>query len=304
MSSGNAQVSEHDLYVSPSGKDKWSGKLPEASADGTDGPLATVAAAQTAIRSRKSQSLSHGPVTVWLREGRHELAETLTFTPADSGPACYRAWPGESPVLSGGERIGGWQEGSIAGRTVWVADLPEVAEGNWSPRQLFVNGLRCRRARMPKEGFYWIEEIPGVDLKARRSKGAPKSKKFRVTAGQISADWKNLNDVEIVYHPYWRNPFVTCADKDVLVSLWQLPDRVMLGVYNYNGKQAKDATLKVDLDKLNLVPQLPWQEFVGVRDLWKADAKDPGGELDFHGRTLSVNALRPHTLRLIGIRRY
>ena len=214
MSSGNTQASEHDLYVSPCGKDKWSGKLPEASADGTDGPLATVAAAQTAIRSRKGQSLSHGPVTVWLREGRHELAKTLTFTPADSGPVCYRAWPGESPVLSGGERIGGWQEGSIAGRTVWVADLPEVAEGEWSPRQLFVNDKRCRRARMPKEGFYWIEEIPGVDLKAKRKKGAPKSKKFRVTAGQISADWKNINDVEIVAVHYWIDEHLQLADYD------------------------------------------------------------------------------------------
>jgi len=116
-------------------------------------------------------------------------------------------------------------------------------------------------------------------------------------------DW-GINRAEAVYHPYWRNPYVTCADKDVLVSLWQLPDRVMLGVFNYNREQTKNAVLSVDLDALNLVPQLPWQEFVRVRTLWKADADDPGASLDFYGRKLSVKNLRPHTLRLIGIRKY
>ena len=116
-------------------------------------------------------------------------------------------------------------------------------------------------------------------------------------------DW-GINSEQTVYHPYWRDPFVTSPDKDVLVSLWQLPDRVLVGVFNYNGKQAKDVTLQIDLDKLNLVPQLPWQEFVGVRDLWKADEKAPPAVLDFDGRKLSVRNLAPHTLRLIGIRRY
>jgi len=116
-------------------------------------------------------------------------------------------------------------------------------------------------------------------------------------------DW-GINDARTVYHPYWRNPFATCDDKDLLVSLWQLPDRVMLGVFNYNSKQPRDVVLKLDLDALNLVPRLPWQEFVGVRTLWKADAKAPEASLDFHSRKLLVKDLQPHTIRLIGIRRY
>ena len=116
-------------------------------------------------------------------------------------------------------------------------------------------------------------------------------------------DW-GLNEEATVYHPYWRNPFVTGADQDVLVSLWQLPDRVMLGIFNYSRDQAKTVSLKVDLDELGLVPELPWQEFVGVRTLWKADDKDPDATLNYHDRTLSVRSLRPHSLRLIGIRRY
>ena len=35
-----------DLYVAPEGHDSWSGRLPSANVQGTEGPLATVAAAQ------------------------------------------------------------------------------------------------------------------------------------------------------------------------------------------------------------------------------------------------------------------
>ena len=75
------------------------------------------------------------------------------------------------------------------------------------------------------------------------------------------------------------------------------------GVFNYDRKQATDAVSKIGLDTLGLVPQLPWQEFVGVRDLEKG-ANEPASALDFHNRPLTVPALAPHTGRLIGIRRY
>jgi len=120
---------------------------------------------------------------------------------------------------------------------------------------------------------------------------------------QSVLDW-GINSPETVYHPYWRNPYVTSEDEQILVSLWQLPDRVMLGVYNYNGEQAKDVTLKVDLDSLNLIPQLPWQEFIGVRDLWTADGAARPATFEFHNAALSLKTLQPHTLHLIGVRRY
>ena len=115
-------------------------------------------------------------------------------------------------------------------------------------------------------------------------------------------DW-GINDEGNVYYPFWRNPFIATEDKDILVSLWQLPDRVTLMVFNYNRKEVKNAVLKIDLDKLDLVPKLQWQEFVGIRDLDK-DEKEPAAKLDFHARTIEVPALKPHTGRVIGIRRY
>jgi len=87
------------------------------------------------------------------------------------------------------------------------------------------------------------------------------------------------------------------------VSMWRLPDRVALLVFNNDRKNARDAVVQVDLDKLQLVPKLPWQEFVGVRDLDKA-GKEPPSRLDFHKRQLTVPGLLPHTGRLVGIRLY
>ena len=115
-------------------------------------------------------------------------------------------------------------------------------------------------------------------------------------------DW-GLNSAKTRYYPYWRNPYVSCADNDVLVSLWQLPDRVLIGVFNYNRKARKDVAVKIDLDTLGLTPKLPWQEFVGMRDLYKR-ADDPASGFDYSSRTLTLKELKPHSARFIGIRKY
>ncbi len=119
---------------------------------------------------------------------------------------------------------------------------------------------------------------------------------------QTVLDW-GLNDPKIKYHPFWRNPDVVPADKDILVSMWQLPDRILLVVFNYNRTAVKDAEIKLDFDKLQLRPKLPWQEFIGVRDLAKA-VNEPVSTLDYYNQTLRVPALQPHTGRIVGVRLY
>ncbi len=105
-----------------------------------------------------------------------------------------------------------------------------------------------------------------------------------------------MNRRDVVYHPYWRNPHVKTGDKEVLVSLWQLPDRVLLGVFNYNRKQPKDARMQIDLKALGL------KRNIAAHTLWRADTKDPAAALN--GTTLAVPRLRPHSLRLISVRQY
>src|SRR6185503_11338346 len=60
---------EADFFVSPQGKDTWSGRVPEP--DAGDGPFATIARAKQAVRElRKTQTV---PVRVTLRGGTYFL---------------------------------------------------------------------------------------------------------------------------------------------------------------------------------------------------------------------------------------
>ncbi|MEI6970845.1 MAG: glycoside hydrolase domain-containing protein [bacterium] len=96
---------------------------------------------------------------------------------------------------------------------------------------------------------------------------------------------------------------VTCDDPAIRIGMWLLPDRIMLSVFNSDEKQARGAAVKIDLGKLDLVPELVWQEFVRVRQFY-AEANAPAPVLDFYGRTLKVDAIPPGCGRLIAIRRY
>jgi len=118
------------FYVSPSGNDAWTGRLPAASVQANDGPFRSVARARDEIR-RLKRGGAVGPVTVFLRGGRYELDGTLEFTPGDSGtedaPIAYSAYQGETPVLSAGTKLTTIRDAG----THWEVDLPRVKQGDW-----------------------------------------------------------------------------------------------------------------------------------------------------------------------------
>jgi Cadherin domain/Right handed beta helix region/RTX calcium-binding nonapeptide repeat (4 copies) len=84
------------FYVSPLGKDSWSGLLSAPNADGTDGPFATLARARDAMRADPDID------TTYVREGTYQLASTLQLTSQDKGVS-FMAYAGETPVISGGQ---------------------------------------------------------------------------------------------------------------------------------------------------------------------------------------------------------
>lgn len=188
-----------DVFVSPTGKDSWTGHLPDPSADKTDGPLRTLAAAQRIVRT---MTRTHS-IRVILRGGTHVLSRTLTFGPQDSGsekaPVIFMAYPGETPVVSGGQRITGWREGKANGKNCWVVDLPEVAARKWNFTQLFVNGERRHRSRLPKEGFYQFTGVAGKRFNGVWYEG-PDAATF--APGHIQ-NWRNPDDVKIVALQLW-----------------------------------------------------------------------------------------------------
>ena len=119
--SGCADKQKGEIYVSVEGDDIADGSI--------SSPLATLTAAVYKVRSLRKSGNTY-PMTIFLREGRHILNQTLVLgiedgaaaplesTPLEeygagplTGPAhlTFAAYPGEQPVLSSGIPVTGWE---------------------------------------------------------------------------------------------------------------------------------------------------------------------------------------------------
>ncbi len=162
-----AQAPPADFFVSPNGNDSWSGKLAAPNAAHTDGPFASPARAQAALRELLKMDPKKQPRTVMLREGTYYLPlsptapGTLKFLAYDSGsandPVTWQNYPGETPVISGGEPVGksglalSWNH--VSGG-LWQVSLPA---GIQPFEYLFYNGERRLRSRLQSAsgiGYY------------------------------------------------------------------------------------------------------------------------------------------------------
>ena len=178
------------VYVSPNGRDTWSGTLPTPNPPATDGPLLTPLAARNRVRELRHRG-SAGPVTISLRGGAYPLTDTLVLTSEDSNTT-YTAYPGERAIISGGSTIGPWKNN---GDHHWTAPV------SGHPRDLFIDGRRAQPARLPVNGFYRIN--------GPSSQQKPFTLKYR--AGEIHKAWENRN-VEVVALLAWaelRMPIVS-----------------------------------------------------------------------------------------------
>jgi len=176
-----------DFFVATNGNDNWGGKLAAPNAAGNDGPFATLT---------KAQQTAHAAArTILVRGGTYVLDKPLSFTAADSN-LTIAAYPTESPIFSGGQRITGWKKDAHGW---WTVNLPEVKAGNWNFVQLFADGQRRSRSRLPKEGYYTIAEAS-----APSAKSAGKGSDGLVFAERnIRGDWHNLSDVEVLGFQVW-----------------------------------------------------------------------------------------------------
>lgn len=177
------------MHVAKDGNDAWSGELPSANKNRSDGPFATLERARDAIRQLKSTgSLPKGGVIVEVGGGVYELARPLELVKEDSGteeaPIIYRARKGADVRLVGGKRITGWKPVTQpavlalfqreALGNVWQADLaaqgvedlgemkPGPTWGRSEPGlEFFFNGTPMTLARWPNEGFVKIGKVLG-----------------------------------------------------------------------------------------------------------------------------------------------
>ena len=203
------------LYVSPVGRDAWSGHVSAPTADGRDGPLATLQGARDAVRRLKQIGPLTEPVTVLFRGGRYAMSGPVVFSPADSGtracPVTYAAFRGETPVLSGARRLQGFRV--VDG--VWRLPLPEARAGTWFFRSLFVNGRRAVRARTPNRGAYHhivSRAPPAVDPGTGQAKDRDYTA-FVYSSGTFRR-WRNLADVHVVIYDAWATSILPIAGLD------------------------------------------------------------------------------------------
>ncbi len=196
------------FYVATDGNDAWSGKLPSPNRKKSDGPFATLTHARDETRATKKLA------TIFVRGGTYFLSEPLVLTPQDSG-ITISAYRNEKPAVSGGRQITDWKKGDDA---LWVADLPEVRDGKWNFRELFVNGERRFRPRLPREGYYRVAELVDADSMGRYDQP---SAKFRFAPGDLRSDWRNLKDIEVVVLHFWVDthlPIESVSDADRVVT--------------------------------------------------------------------------------------
>jgi hypothetical protein len=127
---------EAQLYVAPWGNDANLGTNPNQ-------PIQTLQHAQAVVRTMTGTMT--GDIVVNLRGGTYALASTWTLATADSGTnghdVIWQAYPGEVPVLSGGQQITGWTLQDPV-KNIWQASV-----GSLQFRQLYVNGQRANLAR-------------------------------------------------------------------------------------------------------------------------------------------------------------
>jgi parallel beta-helix repeat protein len=197
---------QNTFYVAPSflgGSDSHPGTISK--------PFLTVKRARDAVRKINKNMTSDA--IVYLRGGTYELEEPLVFQPDDSGQNGYRviymAYPGENPVVTGGERISGWIP---IGDGVYKANIAGLRF-----RQLYVNGQPGIRARTPNEGGF------------NRLHHWDESDRTIVVTGSEIQNLSSLNDVEMIIHKEWTQNNLRLASYEMSDSEAHLiplePDR-------------------------------------------------------------------------------
>ncbi|OAS16438.1 Ig-like domain-containing protein [Paenibacillus oryzisoli] len=184
----------NDLYVSPTGDDTNPGTLLA--------PFKTIQRAQTAVRGLNANM--QGDINIYLREGTYTLSDTLRFNETDSGSngyfVTYHSYPGEHPMISGGQTVTGWNPFDSE-QHIYRAFVGT----NFQTRQLYVNGVRAIRAR--SEG--------GLINAAKTATGY-------TSDDTMLANYHRIGDLEMVFNDLWSNSRVKVESVNVSGSKTQI----------------------------------------------------------------------------------
>lgn len=168
-------LAAQDYHVSPSGNDANPGTASL--------PFQSISHARDIVRGETAAMTAD--IHVILHEGWFIQASTLAFNQLDGGTnnfhVIYEAAPGDSPVISGGQRISAWSLTDPT-KNIWSAPAPGL-----TTRQLYVNGQEAVRARSIGNPI----------------SGATQTSTGYVIPGNSNLNgWGNISMIEFVYNSY------------------------------------------------------------------------------------------------------
>jgi hypothetical protein len=187
----------------------------------------------------------------------------------------------------------GMKKGDLIARDLYRSSTNETVALDAKRGALAIKGLAPHRG--------WVIGVAAIDPSAcaKAEKALPAWGTNGVLTSAIDF---GLVRPETRFHAVGQAPGIVCTNAAIQIGLWQLPDRIMLTVFNSDPKLAQDAVMKVDLSAMGLTIT-PWQDFLGVRT-WNKVGKDPDAALDYYSQTLTVKGLKAGTGRLVAIRKY
>lgn len=215
------------LYMAPDGSDSAQGTL--------DTPLLTIKGVFRRLSEMASTGERTAPVCIYLRGGEYPLAKPMTIAYENSAPICFMPYEGEKPVFSGGRRITGLREETTeTGLRAWTATLPDVASGQWYFRELFVGGQRRSRTRLPKTGFFTMEDVPGVDGKRNCWEQLFQGTNSFVYREGDFGNYRNFQDIDVIAHHFWADERMPVATVDFSARLITSSARSVFVLQNDN----------------------------------------------------------------------
>ncbi len=207
-----AELTKADtFYLAVNGKDSWSGRIPGANAERTDGPFATLGATCKATRKLGTKQFRK----VVVQGGEYFLDKPLVLTDRDAGLRIESA-PGAKVYIYGGRKVDGWKRD---GEKFYSARLPGVKDGSWDFRALVVNGRFCRRARMPEKGYFehlssfnvpWMSSTGG-GWKRKPTNEELTTLKYRP---EDIGPWLDINNAEVTIYHMWDESLIGLAAMD------------------------------------------------------------------------------------------
>jgi hypothetical protein len=248
---GHAMAGPLIIYVAPNGNDIWSGSVASATGNRQDGPLATLDRAVEKSREARRQTPG-AKIRIMLGDGEFALDHPLKLTAEDSGLS-FESYLRVTPVITSEARLAGWHKSS-ANPDLWEAKVPD----GWRFHELFVNGSRKNRARLPATGFFHCVGGPIKDH----------PNQLRFHAGDIKESWANAG-VELVLLEAWAQ------SRNVISSVDGAGNTVRLAGDAFPNNSEQDARFYIENAPEGLRPGA-WRldEKTGAVTYWPESGED------------------------------